>query len=114
MENRMNSTAMSTMTLQSGKKLKRKSTIKREEMEVQELKDQMVQKRNTTQNVTTGAPMIPKLNYKKESLITQNKNKFIKVYDMDQKKPLGTGGFGVVYKCVHKELKAERAVKVID
>ena len=73
-----------------------------------------MQNRNTTTNATAGVPIMPKLNYKKESLITQNKNKFKKVYDMDSKKPLGTGGFGVVYKCVHKELKAERAVKVID
>ena len=56
---------------------------------------------------------IPKINYKKEALIVQNKKKFREVYNLD-KVPLGTGGFGVVYKCVHQELNAERAVKIID
>ena len=47
-------------------------------------------------------------------MITQNKKRFEKVYTYDENVPLGTGGFGVVYKCFHKELKAERAVKIID
>jgi len=46
-------------------------------------------------------------------LITQNNKKFKDVYTLE-KKPLGTGGFGVVYKCIHKELKTDRAVKIID
>jgi serine/threonine protein kinase len=46
-------------------------------------------------------------------LVNQNKNKFNDVYTL-KKDPLGTGGFGVVYKCIHKELKADRAVKIID
>lgn len=47
-------------------------------------------------------------------MITQNKHKFNKVYTYDETEPLGTGGFGIVYKCIHKELKMERAVKIID
>ena len=47
-------------------------------------------------------------------MVIQNTRKFEDVYTYDKHKPLGTGGFGVVYKCRHKELKADRAVKVID
>lgn len=49
---------------------------------------------------------------KKETLIVQNKCKFKDEYKK-QKEPLGSGGFGVVYKCRHRQTKQTRAVKVI-
>lgn len=45
-------------------------------------------------------------------MIVQNKARFKDEYKK-QKEPLGTGGFGVVYKCRHRETKQTRAVKVI-
>ena len=50
---------------------------------------------------------------KKENMIVQNTNKFKDLYKK-QKEPLGSGGFGVVYKCRHRDTKQTRAVKVIS
>jgi calcium-dependent protein kinase len=50
--------------------------------------------------------------FKKETLIRQNQAKFKDLYKK-QKEPLGSGGFGVVYKCRHRDTKQTRAVKVI-
>lgn len=50
---------------------------------------------------------------KKENLIIQNTQKFKDLYKK-QKEPLGSGGFGVVYKCRHRDTKQTRAVKVIS
>jgi len=49
---------------------------------------------------------------KKETMIVQNKARFKDEYKK-QKEPLGTGGFGVVYKCRHRETKQTRACKII-
>lgn len=45
-------------------------------------------------------------------MIVQNQSKFKDLYKK-QKEPLGSGGFGVVYKCRHRDTKQTRAVKVI-
>jgi len=50
---------------------------------------------------------------RKATMIQKNERKFDEVYSMD-KKPVGTGGFGVVSRCVHKEIKQERAVKIVS
>jgi len=49
---------------------------------------------------------------KKENMIVLNNAKFKDLYKK-QKEPLGSGGFGVVYKCRHRDTKQTRAVKVI-
>jgi len=41
---------------------------------------------------------------KKETMIVKNDAAFKDEYKK-QKEPLGTGGFGVVYKCRHRETK---------
>ena len=57
--------------------------------------------------------MDPKpLHYDKSSLVKKNTMRFQDVYYI-AKKPLGTGSYGVVYKCQHKETKLERAVKKV-
>ncbi len=50
---------------------------------------------------------------RKATMITKNEKQFEEVYKMD-KKPLGTGAFGVVSKCKHKETGQERAVKTVS
>lgn len=42
--------------------------------------------------------------------VTENEHEFAQIYEMG--KTLGTGGFGDVKKCTHKESGAERAVKI--
>jgi calcium-dependent protein kinase len=46
-------------------------------------------------------------------MIQKNERKIEDVYNIE-KKAIGTGGFGVVSKCVHKETKQERAVKTVS
>lgn len=41
---------------------------------------------------------------RKETMITKNTKSFKDVYKIG-KKPLGSGGFGVVYKCEHRVTK---------
>lgn len=49
---------------------------------------------------------------RKQSFIVKNDEKIEDVYDIG-KKPLGSGSFGTVYKCVHKESGKKRAVKKV-
>lgn len=49
---------------------------------------------------------------KKSTMIRKNENKVDDVYKI-AKKPLGTGAYGVVSLCVHKQTKQERAVKKV-
>ena len=48
----------------------------------------------------------------KAAVITMNPNDIKDIYDIT-KKPLGTGGFGVVRRCKHKELDQLRACKTV-
>jgi len=48
----------------------------------------------------------------KENVIQKNEKNIKDVYEMT-KKPLGTGGFGVVTKCKHKVTKQLRACKTV-
>ena len=52
------------------------------------------------------------LHYDKSTMVKKNKLKFGDVYYI-ARRPLGTGSYGVVYKCKHKETGLERAVKKI-
>ena len=45
-------------------------------------------------------------------MIRKNDSKIDDVYKI-AKKPLGTGAYGVVSLCVHKQTKQERAVKKV-
>jgi hypothetical protein len=49
---------------------------------------------------------------KKSTMIRKNELKIDEVYKIG-KKPLGTGAYGVVSLCVHKQTKQERAVKKV-
>ena len=49
---------------------------------------------------------------RKETMIRKNHNAIEDVYRIS-KKPLGTGAYGVVSKCTHKETHQERAVKKV-
>ncbi len=49
---------------------------------------------------------------KKSTMIRKNECKIDDVYKT-AKKPLGTGAYGVVSLCVHKQTKQERAVKKV-
>ena len=46
-------------------------------------------------------------------MINKNTKAFKEVYKIG-KKPLGSGGFGVVYKCEHRTTKQVRAVKIVS
>ena len=50
---------------------------------------------------------------RKETMISKNTKAFKEVYKIG-KKPLGSGGFGVVYKCEHRITKQVRAVKIVS
>ena len=50
---------------------------------------------------------------KKSTMILKNNKKIEDVYNIE-KKAIGTGGFGVVSKCFHKDIKQERAVKIVS
>ena len=47
---------------------------------------------------------------KRSAMIQRNKAPLDQVYSVESK-PIGEGGFGVVYKCVHKETGQVRALK---
>jgi calcium-dependent protein kinase len=49
---------------------------------------------------------------RKETMIRKNEQRIEDVYKI-AKKPLGTGAYGVVSKCVHKEIGHERACKKV-
>lgn len=49
---------------------------------------------------------------KKETMIRKNEQRIDEVYKI-AKKPLGTGAYGIVSKCVHKETGHERACKKV-
>ena len=50
---------------------------------------------------------------RKATMITKNEKAFENVYKIE-KNPLGTGAFGVVSKCKHKDTGQERAVKTVS
>lgn len=50
---------------------------------------------------------------RKATMIQKNEKSITDVYEID-KRPLGTGAFGVVSKCVHKQTKQVRAVKTVS
>lgn len=49
---------------------------------------------------------------RKETMIRKNQMRIEEVYKI-AKKPLGTGAYGIVSKCVHRETNHERAVKKV-
>jgi hypothetical protein len=49
---------------------------------------------------------------RKETMIRKNDQKIELIYKI-AKKPLGTGAYGVVSKCIHKETNHERACKKV-
>lgn len=49
---------------------------------------------------------------RKSTMIRKNENAIEDVYNISHK-ALGTGAYGVVSSCVHKETKQERAVKKV-
>ena len=49
---------------------------------------------------------------RKATMIRKNENKIEDVYKIS-KKALGTGAYGVVSSCVHRDTKQERAVKKV-
>lgn len=53
-----------------------------------------------------------KIVIKKETMIRKNEMRFDQVYKIS-KKPLGTGAYGVVSKCLHRDTGHERAVKKV-
>jgi len=56
---------------------------------------------------------VPLLTIKKQTFISKNEKAFRDVYKVD-KNPMGSGAFGVVSKCQHRELKLTRAVKKVS
>ena len=49
---------------------------------------------------------------RKETMIRKNEQRIEEVYKI-AKKPLGTGAYGVVSKCVHRDTNHERACKKV-
>lgn len=51
------------------------------------------------------------LHFSARDFVTQRRGKLTDCYDLGEK--LGSGGYGQVFSCVHKETKIERAVKML-